>query len=145
MSNPRFVRDTKFPCFPIMSDIYCRNQVDAEGMPAGGEVKGVGLEVSWQDGPTKRSGYSADMIDPSEGAQHSSGYYHKSGAFVEDVLHAALQRLQHFQEVKGGRFACAENAEAITKITEALAALRARFERRVKAEVVGTQEGEPTK
>lgn len=92
-----------------------------DGKPAGGFVKGVGLEISWQDGPLGRG---EERKEP-------------NGAFVGTVLQAALQRLQHYNETE---FRCRENSCAITHIEEALHWLKARFDDREAREVQGTHQ-----
>ena len=62
----------------------------------------------------------------------------QNGAFVEDVLEAARQRLYEFQE--HGKFNCRENAVAITKIEEALMWLDWRTRRRTLQGVENTYE-----
>ena len=76
------------------------NEVDANGNPAGGYVKGVGIRIDWQNGPLGRG---ADRQEP-------------NGAFVEGVINAAIKRLEFFQASK---YKCRENALAITKLEEA--------------------------
>jgi hypothetical protein len=97
------------------------NWNDTNGKPAGGFVSGAGLNIDWQNGPLKANG-----------AIHAP-----SGAFVETVLAAALQRIQYYQE---GEFACRENALAITKIEEALHWLAARTADRERRGVEGTHQ-----
>lgn len=98
------------------------NNTDEHGYPAGGIVNGVGLSIAWQDGPLGRG---EDRREP-------------NGAFVETVIAAAAQRIKHYQEVAAGRFACRENALAITKLEEALHWLKARTDAREAREVEGT-------
>ena len=100
------------------------NHVDTDGMPAGGVVTGVGLEINWQNGPLGRG----------ENRQEPNG------AFVETVIAAALQRIEWYQTVGEGRFRCRENALAITKLEEALHWLDARTNRREVAGIEGTHE-----
>jgi hypothetical protein len=78
-----------------------KHELDADGNPAGGITKRYGLTVYWQDGP----------VDPEAGP---------NGAQVDDVLAAALGRLQFLNSASDGRFACRENALAITKVQEAI-------------------------
>ena len=78
-----------------------QHDVDFNGNPSGGRTAGNGIDIRWQNGPLGRG---ADRKLP-------------NGAFVEDVLLAALGRLQFYQS---GKFACRENALAITKLEEAL-------------------------
>ncbi len=75
------------------------------------------LRIVWQDGIV-------------EGAV-------QTGAFVEDVLEAARQRLQFFQASK---FRCRENAIALTKIEEALQWLDWRTRQRLIEGVENTYE-----
>ena len=98
------------------------NHLDANGRPAGGTVRGVGLSIDWQNGPLGRDG---ERIPP-------------NGAFVETVIYAALQRIEHYQS---GQFKCRENALAVTKLEEALHWLNARTTRREVAKVEGTHNG----
>jgi len=92
-----------------------------EGNPTGGKVKGVGLDIAWQDGPL---GTGKERKEP-------------NGCFVETVIAAALQRMQFFQDSK---FKCRENALAITKLEEALHWLEYRTKKRDSRGVEGTHE-----
>lgn len=96
-------------------------QSDATGMPTGGHTTGMGIDIRWQNGPLGRG---AERKDP-------------NGAFVEGVIQAAIGRLKYFQ---GSRFACEENATAITKLEGALYWLEARSDRRERAGVEGTHQ-----
>ena len=100
------------------------NKVDSEGRPAGGYVSGTGFTISWQDGPLGRVG-SDERVEP-------------NGAFVEDVIAAAIQRIEHYQS---GQFACEENANALLDLDHALVQLDGRTKRRVDAGTEGTHEG----
>lgn len=95
------------------------NHLDDDGNPAGGYVDGVGLHIEWQDGPLGRG---EDRLEP-------------NGAFVETVIGAAKQRIEHYQETK---FACKENATAIDALNNALTALRLRTSDREHRDVEGT-------
>lgn len=92
---------------------------DPDGKPAGGVANGIGFYIEWQNGPLGRG---EDRKEP-------------NGAFVCDILEAALGRLDHFQ---GGAFRCRENAIAITKIEEALLWLGKRRAEREARGVEGT-------
>ena len=98
------------------------NKLDTNGRPAGGTVRGVGLAIDWQNGPLGRD---AERIQP-------------NGAFVETVIYAALQRIEHYQ---AGQFKCRENALAITKLEEALHWLNSRTNRREAGKTEGTHVG----
>ena len=71
--------------------------------------------VSFQNGPVKEFGIN--------------------GCHQEDLLAIVIDRLQHFQS---GKFACRENAIALTKIEEAMHWLNHRTSERVKRGVEGT-------
>lgn len=100
---------------------------DQDGNPTGGqtlmEVPGNGSEmkcvmhVNWQDGPV-------------DGEQN--------GAFVEDVIEAARQRIAFFNS--NPKFRCRENSLAITKLEEALQWLDWRTRQRVNQGVENTYE-----
>lgn len=98
------------------------HSLDTNGNPAGGSTTGIGIEIHWQNGPLGRG---ALRTDP-------------TGAFVEGVLAAALDRLEFYQTGNGGKFKCRENALAITKIEEALHWLEHRTRAREAREVEGT-------
>ena len=105
----------------MLQAIEERHELDANGMPAGGSTLGLGIAISWQNGPLGRG---PDRQEP-------------NGAFVEGVIAAALGRLQYYQ---GTRFKCRENALAITKLEEALHWLQARTATREQRGVEGTHE-----
>jgi len=98
--------------------LMAQNRTDRDGNPTGGSVEGVGLRVDWQDGPLGRPPKLA------------------TGAFVDDVIEAARQRLEFYQKASGGKFACRQNAIAITKLEEAMHWLWAR---RMERESRGVQ------
>ena len=105
----------------MLQDIE-QNHLTGGGLPAGGHTSGVGISINWQDGPLGRG---EDRRPP-------------NGAFVEGVISAALGRLQWYQEACDGRFACRENALAITKLEEALHWCQHRTAEREVREVEGT-------
>jgi hypothetical protein len=94
------------------------NRVYADGKPAGGFVRGTGLDISWQDGPLGRG---EDKREP-------------NGAFVETVLAAVVKRIEFYQE----RVPCRENAIALTHIETALLWLDKRAKDREARGVEGT-------
>jgi hypothetical protein len=105
----------------MLAKYEATNNLDDNGNPAGGEVHGTGLIIDWQNGPLGRSEDNA-RIEP-------------NGAFVETVIHAAKQRIEFYQ---AGKFACCENAIAITKLDEALMWLNKRTADREARKVEGT-------
>ena len=138
----------------MLQKLYVRNISDENHNPAGGMVHGVGIEIRWQDGPLKDPNaksadkecpeaervsprlkrdavYGGDNYVEPEGPRHN-------GAFVEGVILAAKKRLEFYQASK---FACPENADAISLLTKAIDVLEARTSRRVAAGTEGTHQG----
>ena len=98
-----------------------RNSFDENNNPAGGYVKGVGLNINWQDGPLGRDG---DRKEP-------------NGSFVETVVRAAKQRIEFYESTK---FSCDENKAAIQHLKKALECMEARTQKREDRKVEGTHE-----
>lgn len=105
-------------------EFTAENKVDSGGLPAGGSVEGLGLDVVWQAGPLRVGG---TWISP-------------NGAFVETLIDAVIQRIRWYQTVEGGRFSCRQNALAITKLEEANHWLDDRTKERQERGVEGTHE-----
>ena len=95
--------------------------ITEDGAPAGGSVKGTGIDIRWQSGPLGRD---PDRMAP-------------NGAFVEGVIAAAIQRLEYYQE---SQFRCRENALAITSLEVAKMWLEKRTRDRESRGVEGTHE-----
>ena len=102
-----------------LQKLVIQNKLDEKGIPTGGSVRGLGIAIAWQDGALGRDG--------DRKAQ--------TGAYVEDVLGACLDRLKYYQ---GTRFSCPENVLAISLIEGSLEWLRKRTEDREKRLVEGT-------
>lgn len=100
------------------------NHLDPEGRPAGGHVNGTGITIRWQNGPLREQG-SDTPAEP-------------NGAFVETVIAAVIQRIEHYNSTQ---FRCRENSLAITKLEEALHWLDSRTQRRLAEGVEGTHQG----
>jgi hypothetical protein len=98
------------------------NDVDENGNPAGGFAGGIGFSIEWQRGPLSVDGVRKEP----------------NGAFVETILAAVKQRIEHYQD---SRFACEENADAIVLIGQAIKRLDYRTRRRIEAGVEGTHKG----
>ena len=105
----------------IKNCIY-QNVTDVNGNPTGGTFKGIGIDISWQNGPLGRDD---ERKEP-------------NGAFVETVISAAKQRIEFYQMANNGKFSCRHNAFAITKLEEALHWLDARTKEREERQVEGT-------
>jgi hypothetical protein len=99
-----------------------RHEIDAVGNPGGGETAATGIAIRWQNGPLGRG---SDRKEP-------------NGAFVEGVLQAAIGRLEFYQKTNGSKFACRENAIALTHLETALLWLEKRTRGREEREVEGT-------
>jgi len=102
----------------MLQNVIGKHEFDENGMPAGGVTTGVGISISWQNGPLGRG---PDRKEP-------------NGAFVEGVIAAALDRLEWYQATK---FKCRENSLAITKLQEALHWCDHRTRDREKRQVEG--------
>ena len=111
----------------MQQPLICENTITSNPIgpgivPAGGTVRGTGIDITWQNGPLGRG----------------EGRTEPNGAFVEGVILAALQRIEWYQTACDRKFACRENALAITKLEEALHWLNARTNRREAAGTEGT-------
>lgn len=91
------------------------NHTNDAGQPSGGSVTGLGISIHWQDGPL--------------------GENPENGAFVESVLHAAIQRIEYYQTTP---LSCPENSYALTALGTAQAWLSRRTDARVARGVKGT-------
>lgn len=103
----------------MRTELFSRHWNDANGNPAGGVTQAKGFTISWQNGPLGRGN---ERREP-------------NGAFVEDVIAAALDRLEFYQSSK---FNCSENALAIQNLKLALEHLGMRTKDREARQVEGT-------
>ena len=108
----------------MQSTIYNEFKHDENDNPTGGFSKARGVDVRWQDGPL---GTGESRKEP-------------NGAFVEEVIQIAIDRLTFFNESK---FRSRENSLAITKLEEALHWLNARTSRREQSGIEGTHQEDP--
>jgi hypothetical protein len=99
--------------------IIMLNTCDKDANPTGGYVSGVGFRIDWQDGPR---GQPDGTLAPA------------TGAFVEDITLAVIERIRFFQKSK---FVCRENAIALTKLEEALHWMQHRRADRARRNVLG--------
>ena len=114
---------------------------DASGNPDGGSTFGNGFAISWQRGPLGR--HAPECISASEGNTGAGtmscapGCTRRppNGAFVEDVIAAAADRIEFYQ---GSKFACARNEKALEHLRAALSELEARTKERESRQVEGT-------
>ena len=107
-------------CIPIKNgnELKYENRHDENGNPTGGYVNGTGLSITWQDGPLGRG---EDRQAP-------------NGAQTEDVITAAMLRLEFYES---GKFSSPYNAAALDHLQEALNALNARTADREERGVEG--------
>ena len=91
----------------MRSNVTAHNFRDADENPAGGITSGCGFTIAWQNGPLGRG----------------EGRDEPNGAFVEDVIAAAVDRLRFYQLSK---FKCRENEDAIDYLCRALERLDTR-------------------
>lgn len=92
---------------------------DKDDNPAGGTSYGTGFAISWQNGPLGRGEAREDP----------------NGAFVEDIIAAAIGRLEFYQRTK---FNCEFNKEAIAHLNRALRELEDRTTDREDQGIEGT-------
>jgi hypothetical protein len=102
---------------------FSKHWNDSKGRPAGGVSSGRGFTISWQNGPLGKIG-TDERKEP-------------NGALVEDVIDAARDRIEYYQQTG---FACGENQEAINYLTLALESLDSRTTKRISKGVEGTHE-----
>lgn len=105
----------------MLSRINSQHWNDENGNPAGGNTYGNGFAIGWQNGPLNRG---ADRLEP-------------NGAFVEDIIAAAKDRLEYYQRSK---FRSEFNQKAIEALGVALINLQSRTADREAREVEGTHE-----
>ena len=105
----------------MLSKINAEHWNDENGNPAGGNTYGNGFAIGWQNGPLNRG---EERKEP-------------NGAFVEDVIHAAINRLEYYQASK---FNSTYNQVAIDRLQEALVSLHNRTADREARNVEGTHE-----
>lgn len=95
--------------------------VDLEGNPAGGHTSGVGIDITWQNGPLSVDG---ERREP-------------NGAFVEHIIEAAIGRLEFYQDSK---FASVYNEGALAHLQKAMEFLNQRTKDREDRGVEGTHQ-----
>lgn len=103
----------------MQSEIKSEHWLDENGNPAGGSTFGNGFAISWQNGPLGRGN---DRQEP-------------NGAFVEDIMKAAISRIEFYQSSK---FACDLNAETLRLLKLALENQQSRTKDREVRKVEGT-------
>lgn len=108
--------------------VYSEFRENDQGWPTGGRTQ---ADVpSFGENAAYGERHTVLLVDWQDGIVGEDG---QNGAFVEDVLEAARQRLQYFQSRDTSR--CRENAIALTHIETALAWLDFRTRARLLANV----------
>jgi hypothetical protein len=102
--------------------VKSKHYTNDDGNPSGGYVEAIGLSIRWQNGPMKDA--EGDALK-------------QNGAFVEDVILAALDRLRYFQST---RFRTVHNNLAIIALESAVQHLKMRTKDREERGVEGTYE-----
>lgn len=92
---------------------------DENDNPAGGVSSGRGFTISWQNGPLGRGN---ERKEP-------------NGAFVEDIIDAAIERIEFYQRSK---FKDGYNSQALFFLREAARQLDDRTKAREERQVEGT-------
>jgi|SRR5579871_4872508 len=105
----------------MRSEVTHDNRSDDQGRPAGGETYGRGFNIEWQNGPLAVDG---ERREP-------------NGAFVEDVIEAAIGRIEFYQR---SPFHCVENAVALGHLKAAAEVLAERTRGRERRGVEGTHQ-----
>jgi len=103
----------------MRSKVTENHVTDEHGKPAGGTTYGNGFAIGWQHGPLGR------------GEDRKA----QNGAFVEDVIVAAIGRIEHYESTE---FACDANAAALDFLRSALDCLNRRTAEREARGVEGT-------
>jgi hypothetical protein len=94
-----------------------QNWTNEDGTHAGGVSTGIGVTICWQHGGLDVAG--------------------RNGAFLLEVLDMCKQQLEYYQNSK---YACEENADALTSLEECIAHLESRKNRRQSQGILGTHE-----
>jgi hypothetical protein len=105
----------------MRSEVSHDHRVDSLGRPSGGETSARGFRIVWQNGPLVVDG---ERREP-------------NGAFVEDVIDAAIGRIEFYQR---GPFHSVENAVALGHLKAAAEVLAERTRGRQARGVEGTHE-----
>ena len=108
----------------MLQEITENHKLDEQGNPAGGYTSGCGISIEWQNGPLAVDGVRKEP----------------TGAFVEGVIAATIGRIEFYQTASNKKFACRENALAMTHLQEALHWLQHRTADRERRQVEGTHQ-----
>ena len=104
------------------NDEQPENPATTSVLPRGGMTTGPGMTLVWQDGHIARDG-RGNPIDEA------------NGTFVEDVVIAAIGRLEFYQATA---FPCEENTAALEHLNAALDIMIKRRDRRTEQGTIGT-------
>ena len=124
----------------MRSKIKSEHWNDVNGNPEGGTTFGNGFAIGWQHGPLGRHDEycGPDRMNGKIGCNQRCTRREPNGAFVEDIIEAAADRIRYYQKSK---FACERNANALRYLELALEELDARTKDREARAVEGTHKG----
>lgn len=103
-----------------MKNGFKSHHYTSQSDPDGGVTFGAGFIISWQRGSLRND---------------DGSFKEPNGAFIEDIIDAAKDRLEYHQQ---SQFACEENAQAIAYLQQALDILNERTKRRESIGVLGS-------
>ena len=112
--------------------------LDSNQNPAGGNTFGVGFAIGWQNGPLGRRS-PACSLNARLGKPCDAECTRKpqNGAFVEDIIEAAIDRIEFYQTTQ---FKCDRNANALEYLKVGLLNLRQRTIERERNNTEGTHQ-----
>jgi len=116
----------------VRAGIKSEHWNDVNGNPEGGTTFGNGFAIGWQHGPLGRH---AEGCEPGKPCVKGCTRVAPNGAFVEDIIEAAADRIRYYQN---SRFASLYNADALFCLNEALRHLDQRTKDRETRAVEGT-------
>ena len=102
----------------MRTEIKGEHFLSDEGNPMGGTTYGNGFAIGWQNGPLGRG----------------ESRRKPNGAFVEDIIAAAIDRIEFYESTK---FACPANDAARVHLIKALGILNERTREREERGVEG--------
>lgn len=105
----------------MRTEIHSSHFDDEHGRPAGGHTAGRGFSIEWQNGPLASDGVRKEP----------------NGAFVEDIIAAAIDRIEYYQR---SEFHGIHNAVALGHLYAAAEVLAERTRDRESRGVEGTHQ-----
>lgn len=109
--------------------MFNQNWLNPDGTHDGGVSIGFGYTITWQRGPVLED---QDRELESDQTPKKGG---RNGAFLIEVLKACRNQLRIYQD---GKFACEENAKALSALDACIEYLEMRRDRRKEEGKLGT-------